>query len=59
PLLRGLGEPVGHVGVLGTHMFWYPQHGSHVALNFHSTREMTRSFGCQIRIARLLARAAR
>jgi D-alanyl-D-alanine carboxypeptidase len=59
PLLRGLGEPVGHVGVLGTHMFWYPQHGSHVVLNFHSTREMTRSFRCHIRIAQLLARAAR
>jgi D-alanyl-D-alanine carboxypeptidase len=47
------------VGVLGTHMFWYPQHGSHVVLNFHSTREMTRSFRCHIRIAQLLARAAR
>ena len=59
PLLRALGEPVGHVGVLGTHMFWYPQHGSHVVLNFHSTREMTRSFRCHIQIARLLAQMAR
>ncbi len=56
PLLRGLGEPVGHIGVLGTHMFWYSQHDGRVVLNVHSTREMTRSFRCHIRIAQLLAR---
>ena len=59
PLLRGLGEPIGHAGLLGTHMFWYPQHGTHVVLNFHSTRQLTRSFRGHIRIARLLARVAR
>lgn len=59
PLLRGLGEPVGHIGVLGTHMFFSPALDAHVVVNFHSTAEMVRSFRCHIVIAQLLARRAR
>ncbi|TWH31557.1 hypothetical protein [Isoptericola variabilis] len=55
PLLRGLPEPVGHLGVLGNHLFYYPRQAAHVVLNFHSTREMGRSFRTHVAGARLLA----
>lgn len=53
PLLRGLGEPMGHLGVSGSHLFYYPEHRSHVILNFHGTNEMAKSFQAHIRIAQL------
>ena len=56
PLLRGLPRPVGHLGVLGTHLFVDPDRGTSVALNFHDTREMVASFQTHIRIAQGLAR---
>lgn len=56
PLLRGLPQPSGHLGVTTTHLFYYPAQQAHVVLNFHSTEEMTKSFQTHIRIAQLLAR---
>ncbi|TFD72855.1 serine hydrolase domain-containing protein [Cryobacterium fucosi] len=56
--LRGLPRPLGHIGVLGTHMFYDPRHDAHVVLNFHSTREMVRSFKSLIRIEQALGRAS-
>ena len=58
PLLRGLPRPVGHLGVLGTHLFVDPDRGTSVVLNFHDTREMVASFQTHIRIAQGLARLA-
>ncbi|GAA1855092.1 serine hydrolase domain-containing protein [Myceligenerans crystallogenes] len=49
-----LPRPVGHLGVWATHMFYYPDARAHVVLNFHSTREMSRSFLTHLRIARIL-----
>lgn len=57
PLLRGLPQPVGHLGATATHLFYYPEQDAHVVLNFHSTREMRASFDAHIRIARLLSNA--
>lgn len=59
PFLRGMPRPVGHIGVLGTHLFHDPVHDAEIVLNFGSTREMVRSFRTLIEIERLLARAAR
>lgn len=58
PLLRGLGTPVGHIGVTATHLFHHPQHEAHVVLNFHGTTQMRRSFEFHIKVAQGLARAA-
>lgn len=57
PLLRGLPEPVGHLGFTATHVFHYREHDAHVVLNFHSNRRMSHSFRVHVRIARLLATA--
>lgn len=54
-LLRGLPEPVGHLGFWATHVFYYPDLDAHVVLNFHSDRQMNASFSVHARIARLLA----
>ncbi|WP_136709240.1 serine hydrolase domain-containing protein [Agromyces sp. H66] len=59
PLLRGLPRPVGHIGILATHLFHDPVHEVDVVLNFASTREMVRSFRTFIRIEQALARASR
>jgi D-alanyl-D-alanine carboxypeptidase len=59
PLLRGLPRPVGHIGVLATHLFHDPVHDAEIVLNFASTREMTRSFRTLIAIEQLLKRMAR
>ncbi|GAA1522870.1 D-alanyl-D-alanine carboxypeptidase [Agromyces terreus] len=56
PLLRGLPRPVGHIGVLATHLFHDPVHDAEIVLNFASTREMTRSFRTLIAIEQLLQR---
>ncbi|WP_448002910.1 serine hydrolase domain-containing protein [Agromyces bauzanensis] len=59
PLLRGLPRPLGHVGVLATHLFHDPVHEVDIVLNFASTREMVRSFRTLIRIEQALQRATR
>ncbi|WP_448808619.1 serine hydrolase domain-containing protein [Agromyces bauzanensis] len=59
PLLRGLPRPLGHIGVLATHLFHDPVHEVDIVLNFASTREMVRSFRTLIRIEQALARASR
>lgn len=56
PMLRGLPQPVGHNGVTAAHVFHYPQQDAHVVINFHSTREMGRSFQAHIRLAQILAK---
>lgn len=59
PFLRGMPRPVGHIGVTATHAFTVPARGIHLAMNFHSTREMLRSFRVHIRLMQLLVRAQR
>ncbi|SFR69845.1 D-alanyl-D-alanine carboxypeptidase [Agromyces sp. CF514] len=56
PLLRGLPRPVGHIGVLATHLFHDPVHDAEIVLNFASTREMVRSFRTLIVIEQALQR---
>ncbi len=56
PLLRGLHRPVGHLGVLSTHLFVDVERGTSVVMNFHDTREMVVSFQTHIRIMQGLAR---
>ena len=56
PLMRSLPQPVGGLGVTGTHMFFYPRQQAHVVLNMHSTAAMGSSFSTHVRIAQLLAR---
>ena len=58
PFLRGMPRPIGHIGVLGTHLFHDPVHDAEIVLNFGSTREMVRSFRTLIEIERLLARVS-
>lgn len=58
PFLRGMPRPIGHIGVLATHLFHDPVHDAEIVLNFASTREMTRSFRTLIEIERLLARVS-
>ena len=57
PFLRGLPQPVGHLGVTGAHAFTVPERGIRIVLNFHSTREMLRSFRVHVRLMQLLTRA--
>ena len=59
PLLRGLPRPLGHIGVLATHLFRDPVHEVDIVLNFASTREMSRSFRTLIFIEQALQRASR
>jgi D-alanyl-D-alanine carboxypeptidase len=59
PLLRGFPRPIGHIGVLATHMFHDPVHDADIVLNFASTRQMTRSFRTLIRIEQELRRHSR
>lgn len=59
PWWRALPEPVGHLGVWATHLFYYPRQDAHVVLNFHSTREMSRSFRVHASIARLIGSLGR
>lgn len=55
-MLRGFPRPTGHIGVLGTHMFYDAVNDAHIVLNFHSTSQMVRSFRTLIRIEQLLKR---
>ncbi len=59
PLLRSLPRPVGHIGILATHLFHDPVHDADIVLNFASTREMVRSFRTLITIEQELQRASR
>lgn len=59
PLLAGMPRAYGHLGVTGAHLFAIPDAGIHLALNFHSTREMVRSFQTHIRLVQHALRAAR
>ncbi len=59
PFLRGMPRPVGHLGITAAHAFAVPELGIHIAMNFHSTREMVRSFRVQIALMRRLLRALR
>jgi D-alanyl-D-alanine carboxypeptidase len=54
PLLRGLPRPTGHIGILGTHLFYDADHDAHIALNFGSTGEMVRSVRAMIKVEQLL-----
>jgi len=58
-LLRGLPRPTGHIGVLGTHMFYDAVNDAHIVMNFGGTTEMVRSFRTLIQIETELRRAAR
>lgn len=59
PFLAGLPRPVGHIGVLATHVFHDPVHDADIVLNFASTGEMRRSFMTLIEIERALQHVAR
>jgi len=59
PFLRGMPQPVGHLGVTAAHAFAVPELGIHISMNFHSTREMIRSFRVQITLLRRLLRTIR
>lgn len=54
PLLRDLGEPVGHGGASATQLFWHPSTQTHVVLNLHSSRAVPQSYRLHIAIAQLL-----
>jgi len=55
-LLRGFPRPTGHIGVLGTHMFYAAVNDARIVMDFHSTAEMVRIFRTLIRIEQLLRR---
>ncbi len=57
PFLAGMPHPVGHIGVTATHLFDIPERGVRIAMNFHSTREMLRSFRTHIELVRIALRA--
>ncbi|MEU1972784.1 serine hydrolase domain-containing protein [Microbacterium sp. NPDC019599] len=59
PLLAGMPRAYGHLGVTGAHLFAIPDAGIRLAMNFHSTREMTRSFRTHIRLVQHALRHAR
>ncbi|MGB3415023.1 MAG: hypothetical protein WBA28_09955, partial [Microbacteriaceae bacterium] len=58
-LLQGLPRLRGHLGVTGTHLFYDPVHDAHIAMNFHSTAEMPKSFRPLIIVEQLLAKQAK
>ena len=55
-LLRGLPRPTGHIGVLGTHLFYDAVNDAHIVMNFGGTTEMVRSFRTLIQIETELRR---
>jgi D-alanyl-D-alanine carboxypeptidase len=59
PLLRGLPCTVGHLGVTGVHLFSDPARRITLAMNLHSTAEMTRSFRLHIALLQTALRALR
>lgn len=52
PFLRGMPRLLGHLGVTGAHLFGDAGSGIHLAMNFHSTSEMLRSFRTHITLVR-------
>ena len=42
PLLRGRSRPLGHLGSLGTSLFYDPATRAHLVMNFHARRELPR-----------------
>lgn len=59
PFLAGMPSPVGHIGVTSTHLFVFPERDLHIAMNFHSTREMLRSFRTHIELVRIALKSSR
>lgn len=59
PFLRRFPRPVGHIGILATHLFYDAENDAHIVLNFGSTREMSRSFRTLIRIEQVLRSATK
>lgn len=59
PFLAGLPHLTRHLGVTGAHLFGDAGSGIHLAMNFHSTREMYRSFRVHIDLVRAALRASR
>jgi len=56
-LLRGMPRPVGHIGILGTHLFYDAVNDAHIVMNFGGTSEMVRSFRTLIQIEQELKKA--
>ena len=56
PFLGAMPRTLGHIGITGTHMFGDAGSGIHLALNFHGTREMLRSFRTHIALVRAALR---
>ena len=52
PFLARMPHAVGHLGVSGVHAFTMPEVGIRLVMNFHSTREMLRSFRTHISLVR-------
>lgn len=50
-LLKGLMEPIGHSGILGTHLYYEPQTQTHIVMNFGSNKRMVNSVRALIFIA--------
>ncbi len=59
PFARRLPRTTGHLGVTGVHLFAAPEAGITLAMNFHSTREMLRSFRVHIRLLQQVARGTK
>lgn len=59
PLLRGLPNTLGHLGVTGAHLFTDPERDITIVLNAHSTSEMNRSFQLHIRLLQTVLRGLR
>lgn len=57
PMLRGMPRPLGHLGSLSTALLYDPGSRSHLVMNFHARREMSRSVRSAIAVARVLGRA--
>ncbi|GGG03460.1 hypothetical protein GCM10010912_55180 [Paenibacillus albidus] len=53
-MLKGLPRLKGHIGILATHMFSYPDSDTHIVMNFGSTAAMVRSFKALIEIVNTL-----
>ncbi|GAA1851262.1 serine hydrolase domain-containing protein [Microbacterium koreense] len=59
PFLARMPHAIGHLGVSGAHAFTLPEAGIRLVMNFHSTREMLRSFRTHIGLVRRAWKALR
>lgn len=59
PLLGGMPRAVGGIGLSAAHMFAIPERDIHLVMNFHDTREMSRSFQVHIALMRAALRHTR